>query len=283
MKKFLLFVTVIGLFTACNTEEMEKRIADLEKTNQALEQKSAEKDSVLKAFDETFTSITRNLAMIRQSEESIRLESQDVELSGDQREAIEREIQDINTLLESNKEQIKSLSGTISKYKGEVGNYKNMLAGLEKEINAKDEEISELKKNLVAANFTIDILNKMNEELANEIRSKQSQLETMTDESHTAYYVVGTFKELKEKGIAERAGILAGKKMQDGFNKEDFVSIDTRTLTAIQISSTSAEVISNHPADSYHFVGDSAEDYRLEILSPKEFWKASNYLVIQIK
>lgn len=283
MKKFLLFMTVIGLFTACNTEEMEKRIADLEQTNQALEQKSAEKDSVLRAFDETFTSITRNLAMIRQSEESIRLESQDVELSGDQREAIEREIQDINTLLESNKEQIKSLSSTISKYKGEVGNYKNMLAGLEKEINAKDEEISELKKNLVAANFTIDILNKMNEELANEIRSKQNQLETITDETNTAYYVVGTFKELKEKGIAERAGILAGKKMQEGFNKEDFVSIDTRTLTAIQISSTNAEVISNHPAESFQFVGDSAEDYRLEILDPAAFWKASNYLVIQIK
>lgn len=283
MKKFLLFIAVIGLFTACKTDEMEKRIADLEQTNQALEQKSAEKDSVLKAFDETFTSITRNLAMIRQSEESIRLESQDVELSEDQRQAIEREIQDINALLESNKEQIKSLSGTISKYKGEVGNYKNMLAGLEKEINAKDEEISELKKNLVAANFTIDILNKMNEELANEIRSKQSQLETMTDETNTAYYVVGTFKELKEKGIAERAGILAGKKMQEGFNKEDFVSIDRSTLTAIQISSMNAEIISNHPADSYAFVGESEEDYRLEIEDPEAFWKASNYLVIQIK
>lgn len=283
MKYFILLSVFAGLLFSCENPEQDQRIAELEAANEELKQQSAEKDSVLNAFDETFSSISRNLAMIRESEESIRLESKDVELSGDQREAIEREIQDINALLESNKEQIKNLNATISRYKGEVGNYKNMISSLEKQIDAKDEEIGELKKNLVAANFTIDILNKMNEELAEEIRSKQGRIEEMTDDANTVYYVIGTFSELKEMGIAERAGILAGKKVQEGFDKSDFVSIDRREVKTIQLSSAKAEILSNHPPESYSLEGESDEDYKLVISDVNEFWSVTNYLVVQIK
>lgn len=283
MKRIFSFLLLSAALVGCNTAELEERIAELENQNTELARETAEKDSVLQAFDETFAMITRNLAMIRESEESIRLESQDIELTTDQRAAIEQEIQDINALLQANQDEISALNETISRYQGEVGRYKNLVAGLEEQIASKNEEIEELKQNLVAANFTIDILNKMNEELANEIRAKQGRIEAMTDAANEVYYVVGTFKELKEKEIAERAGILAGKKLQEGFNREDFIAIDRRQVREIQLSSTNADVISNHPEDSYEFQGESDEEYKLVILNPDEFWSATNYLVIQIK
>ncbi len=287
MKYLLSFFLLAGLFFSCEQfdgsgTEKDERIAELEASNEELARESAEKDSVLRAFDETFATISRNLAMIRESEETIRMESGDVQLSVDQREAIEAEIQDINALLQANREQISELNATISRFHEEVGRFKNLVAGLEAQIAAKDEEIAELKKNLVAANFTIDILNKMNEELANEIRTNQGTIQTITDDANMAYYVIGTFKELKEKGIAERAGILAGKQVQQDFVREDFVSIDRREMREINLNSMKAEVLSNHPSGSYEFVGESDEDYKLVINDPAEFWSITRYLVIQI-
>jgi len=287
MKYLLTFFLLAGLFFSCEQfdgsgTEKDERIAELEASNEELARESAEKDSVLRAFDETFATISRNLAMIRESEETIRMESGDVQLSVDQREAIEAEIQDINALLQANREQISELNATISRFHEEVGRFKNLVAGLEAQIAAKDEEIAELKKNLVAANFTIDILNKMNEELANEIRTNQGTIQTITDDANMAYYVIGTFKERKEKGIAERAGILAGKQVQQDFVREDFVSIDRREMREINLNSMKAEVLSNHPSGSYEFVGESDEDYKLVINDPAEFWSITRYLVIQI-
>lgn len=283
MKKLFYLVMITALFASCETAENEQRIADLEKENQQLVKETAEKDSVLQAFDETFSMITRNLAMIREGEESIRLESGDVKMTVDQRAAIESEIQDINALLQSNREQVQNLNSTIAKYQGDAKRYQNLIAGLEDQITSKDREIEDLKQNLVAANFTIDILNKMNEELAEEIRTSQGKIERMTEQSNEVYYVIGTFSELKEKGIAERAGILAGKKMRQDFNREDFIEIDRREVMEISISSSDADILSPHPPESYEFHGEEEDDYRLVITDIEEFWSTTSYLIIQIK
>jgi len=283
MRRISLLFGLIALLASCSTAEMEQRIADLESSNALLAAEAANKDSVLQAFDETFSVISRNLAMIRESEESIRLENKDVELNVNQRDAIVSEIQDINALLQSNREQIKKLTKSVEKYQGEVGKYKTLIASLEKQIADKDAEIEDLKKNLVAANFTIDILNKMNTELATEIQNKQGQIEEMTDADNTAYYVIGSYKELKEKGIAEKAGaILAGKKVKQDFNKKDFVKIDIREVTEIKMSSNKVEVLSNHPSGSYEFKGEG-DDYRLVITKSSEFWSVTKYLVVRLK
>lgn len=283
MKKLFYLVMITALFASCENAENEQRISELEKQNEQLAQESAEKDSVLQAFDETFSMITRNLSMIREGEESIRLESGDVKLTEDNRAAIEAEIQDINALLQSNREQVEKLNSTIAKYQGDTKRYKNLIAGLEDQIASKDREIEDLKQNLVAANFTIDILNKMNEELAEEIRTSQGKIERMTEESNTVYYVIGTFSELKEKGIAERAGILAGKKMRQDFNRDDFIAIDRREISQISISSSNADILSPHPSESYEFHGEEEDDYRLVITDVEEFWSTTSYLIIQIK
>lgn len=283
MKKLFYLVMITALFASCENAENEQRISELEKQNEQLAQESAEKDSVLQAFDETFSMITRNLSMIREGEESIRLESGDVQLTEDNRAAIEAEIQDINALLQSNREQVEELNSTIARYQGDTKRYKNLIAGLEDQIASKDREIEDLKQNLVAANFTIDILNKMNEELAEEIRTSQGKIERMTEESNTVYYVIGTFSELKEKGIAERAGILAGKKMRQDFNREDFIAIDRTEVDEISISSSDADILSPHPPESYEFHGEEEDNYRLVITNVEEFWSTTSYLIIQIK
>lgn len=283
MKNLLSLGLLLALLASCNTQELEQRIEQLEHEKTRLEMESANKDSVLVAFDESFATISRNLAMIRESEETIRLESKNIELSTDQRAAIEAEIQDINALLQANKEQIAQLNKTVSNYKGEVGRYKNIVDGLERQILEKDKQIEDLKQNLVAANFTIDILNKMNEELAAEIRKTQTNLDQLTTTTNEVYYVIGTFKELKELDIAERAGLIAGKKMRQDFNRDDFVTIDKREVTEINLSSKKAELLSPHPSESYTFEGETDEDHKLVITNPELFWSTTSYLIVQIK
>lgn len=283
MKNLLPLGLLVAMLASCNTQELEQRIEQLEHEKTRLEMESAHKDSVLVAFDESFATISRNLAMIRESEETIRLESKNIELSTDQRAAIEAEIQDINALLQANKEQIAQLNKTVSNYKGEVGRYKNIIDGLERQIVEKDKQIEDLKQNLIAANFTIDILNRMNEELAEEIRKTQTNLDQLTTQSNEVYYVIGTFKELKELDIAERAGLIAGKKMRQDFNRDDFIAIDKREVTEINLSSKKAELLSAHPSEAYKFEGETDEDHKLVITNPELFWSTTSYLIVQIK
>lgn len=286
MKNLLSFLLISVIIVSCEspeTPEKDEQIVLLEAHNSQLQREAAEKDSVLYDFVETFATINRNLALIRESEETIRIDSRSTELSGDQRESIEMEIQNINALLQANREKIQVLNETVSRYQGDVGNFKSLIAGLEEQLATKDAEIVTLKKNLVAANFTIDILNKMNEELANEIRMNEGMLKTMSDDANTVYFVVGTFQELKEKGIAERGGILAGKQVQQDFIRDEFVNIDKREITEINLSSMNATILSNHPAHAYSFEGDSAENYQLVINDVDEFWSITSYLIIEIK
>ncbi len=286
MKNLLSFLLISVIIVSCEspeTPEKDEQIVLLEAHNSQLQREAAEKDSVLYDFVETLATINRNLALIRESEETIRIDSRSTELSGDQRESIEMEIQNINALLQANREKIQVLNETVSRYQGDVGNFKSLIAGLEEQLATKDAEIVTLKKNLVAANFTIDILNKMNEELANEIRMNEGMLKTMSDDANTVYFVVGTFQELKEKGIAERGGILAGKQVQQDFIRDEFVNIDKREITEINLSSMNATILSNHPAHAYSFEGDSAENYQLVINDVDEFWSITSYLIIEIK
>ncbi len=282
---FHLFIILFVLSSAaCTNKEQEAELQDLREQNQELNTRLSDRDSTLKLFEDGFTTIQRNLALISEREKSISLSSGELKHGEDAREEITKDIQAINNLLDENKNTIENLNSELSRYGSQSAGFKKMIDQLNRDINGKEQEINYLKENLTAANFTIEILNEMldSAEFRNEIQADMIQIQTSA--LNKGYYAIGTFKELQENGVVEKQGDIIGiagtKQLKDDFNKDYFEEIDITRVRSIPLNAKKVQVITTHPPESYEIVGD--DEKTLKILDPNRFWDVSKFLVVVI-
>ena len=282
MKRILLILMAGVLITACTDKEKVKRLED---ANQNLKTELASKDSTLTAFEESFITISQNLSLISQREKEIAMNREDLKDGRDTREEITKDIQAINSLLDENKRTINNLNKELEKYGAESSRMKNLIDQLNTDIQTKEQEISYLKENLTAANFTIEILNEMldSADFRNEIQADLIQLQA--NELNRGYFAIGTFKELKENGVVEKEGAVIGlggsKQLKDDFNKEYFAQVDITRTRMIPLNAKKVRLVTTHPSESY--VIEGGDEKVLKILKPMEFWSANKYLVVMIE
>jgi len=284
MKNVAFILLVFAALSSCESPEAETELESLRMKNDSLENQLVMKDSTMKLFEESFTVIQQNLSLISDREKSISLNAGELRAGEDTREEITRDIQAINNLLEENKSTISRLNNKLSNYGSEVTGFKKLISQLNEDIETKEEEVSYLKENLTAANFTIEILNEMldSAEFRNEIQADLIQMQS--DEITTAYYAVGTFKELEEAGVIEKKGDIIGiagtKQLKDNFNKDFFARIDLTRTRSIPLNAKKVNIITTHPSETYDLEGE--DEKTLKILEPMRFWEASKYLVVII-
>ncbi len=282
IKQILIILFTAALLFSCKSEEQEQEIQRLKSENQSITKELNTKDSTLKLFEESFTTIQRNLGLISEREKQIAINSGELRQGEDSREEITRDIQAINNLLQENKSTIDNLKKQMNKSGAETAGFKKLIDQLSTDIESKEEQITYLKENLTAANFTIEILNEMldSAEFRNEIQNEIISLQS--NQLSTAYYAIGTFKDLKENGVLEKDGSFIGlggsKQLKSDFNKEFFAQIDITKMMSIPTNSDDPKLITSHPQDSYTMEGEEAKV--LKIVKPIEFWSTSKYLVI---
>jgi len=282
MKKLAVYFSTVILLMSCMGPGSQEE--SLRQENDSLQQQLAMKDSTMKLFEESFTTIQQNLSLISEREKSISLSAGDLQAGEDTREEITKDIQAINNLLEENKNTIDRLNTKLVAYGNEVSGFKKLVDQLNRDIETKEEEIYYLKENLTAANFTIEILNEMldSAEFRNEIQADLIQMQS--DELTTAYYVVGTFKELQEAGVVEKKGDIIGiagsKQLKDDFNKDLFMKIDLTRTRSIPLNSKKAQIVTPHPGETFEIEGE--DEKVLNIIEPMRFWETSKYLVVII-
>ncbi len=283
IKKMLLIVFIGATIASCTNEETEQELANLREENKTLSQEVTAKDSTLKLFEESFTTIQRNLGLISEREKEIAINRELTETT-ESRDEITKDIQAINNLLQSNKSTIDNLKSRVSKYGTQTAGFKKMIDQLSSDIESKEGEITYLKENLTAANFTIEILNEMldSAEFRNEIQS--TVISMQTSELNTGYYAIGTFKELKDSGVLEKDGTVIGlggtKQLKDDFNKDFFAKVDITKFTSLPLNAKEVKLVTMHPVGTYQLEGE--DEKTLKITKPIEFWSTSKYLVVEI-
>jgi hypothetical protein len=104
---------------------------------------------------------------------------------------------------------------------------------------------------------------------------------------NTAYYCVGTYKELRDNKVLNKEGGFLGlgkkKTLNADFNKDYFTQIDITKVKTIPVNGKNAKLVTNHPSASYKLEVDSKKRAKsLTITDEEEFWKSSKYLVISI-
>ncbi len=278
------------VFVSCNEEEL-KEIERLNSENKELQESAAEKDSVMAIMLGTLQIIEENLTEIRGRQNTIDLRTSSGEKSGSSKERILDDIAYINGLLADNQQNLEELQKQLNRAKASSRSNKKKLnkaldqiTQMEMIINQLIEqneqrnlEIDALKEELIAMNYELD---KISMAYAKGLQVNEEQKEQL----NTAYYAIGTFKELKNADILTRKGSFIGlggaKALVEDFNKEQFIEIDVKEVTEILIGSKKAQLATSHSDESYSFEEVDGMVTKLLILDSKEFWAVSKFCVI---
>lgn len=266
-------------FTSCGDKEKEANpLADsLQSVNGDLNGKLSEKEAAMQEFISSFNEIQENLNAIKEKEKIVSNASSqgDVKSKEDQ---IKEDIQAIYDLMSKNKNRISSLSKKLKNSNLRLEGLEKMIENLQNSINLKDNEIADLKTKMEGLNIELSNLTTNYQEVEQEVVAK-------TEEINTAYYAIGTSKELKEKNVISKEGGFIGigktTKVKEDFNKEYFTKVNIEQTASINIGAKKMKIITTHPSGSYKVVGEKPVE-KIEIINAKEFWSASKYLVIII-
>lgn len=286
MKKYLLLL-MIPFFFACG-REAKKQAAELQAYNDSLMTQTLQKDQAINDFIASINEIQWTLDTIKTKENIISVSSsQGGELRVSAKEQIISDIQTIYSLMQKNRQTIETLQRKMKNSGMQLEELQKLVDRLNNDLVRKSAEIEELREKLAQMNIVIDEANLKINDLTQTVETQTSKISTQseiiekqTNEMNTAYYIIGTSKELKEKGII-KGGLGSKKEVLDDFNKSDFTTIDIRKTTEIPILSKKAEVISTHPTNSYQYVAaDKKMVQSIKITDPKSFWSVTRYLVI---
>lgn len=284
MKKYLLIIPGFMLAFGCHNYKAD--VDKLQGEKKEMAQSATYKDSAITEFMKEFNQVEENLAAIEKKQTTIAKNSRNGELQARQVDRINDNIRGISDLMKENKEMIASLQKRLKGSGAKLAQFEKMVAGLNDQLVQKDKQLAEMNDRLTALNTQVDKLNTDLTAKTSESEERGKTIEDQTTKLHTAYYTTGTWKELRDKQILEKEGGVLGlgskKVLKPDFNNKAFTSIDVTKVQTIPLSSTGAQIVTNHPSDSYtvEIKGDQVSDLR--ILDPEKFWATSKYLVVVV-
>ena len=286
---YVLLIPVLLLASGCN----QKKIDRLQAQNDSLRAVGGDKDSNISEFVATFNEIEANLDSIKQVEQVIDKSAKAGEVKGSRKEQIKSDIKYIYDLQQKNRKMVADLSAKLSKSGKHAAQLQKMIDNLNASISEKDVQIAQMTDELGKLNIQVKDLNVKVTDLNTNVDNlsadntlKQADIDAKTIALNTAYYVIGTNRELKDKKIITGEGGFIGigrtKDIMADLNMADFIKVDITTVNEIPVMKKKINIITSHPANSYKLEGDKTVD-KLVILDAAAFWSLSKVLVISAK
>lgn len=282
MKNILMMVMCLMALASCKQEKVAPALpqnSQVDSLSRIIEQKDNEINDMMELFNE----VEEGFRLISEAENRVNLVKNGE--GADKAQRIRENIQFIQQRLSQNRELIAKLRQQLRESSIKGDQLKRTLDNLVKQLEEKDGQLRDLRAQLDAKDIhiaeldqTISDLHQDVDNLKGESQQKSNTINTQDKQLHTAWFVFGTKKELKEQGILD-----GGKVLQGNFNKNYFTKIDIRVEKEIKLYSKSAKLLTMHPSSSYTLARDSKYQYVLRINNPQIFWSTSKYLVIQVK
>jgi len=290
MKK-LLFVLSVMVFVSCG--QHKKELARMQAKQDSIAQLGVQKDNSILEYITAMNEIQSNLDSIKTIEKIVSVQTAPgTELKAEAKKRIVEDIVQINSLLQKNKDLMKSLQGKLRNSNLKIVELEKMIEMLNKQVGDKDAEVAVLKQELEGLHLNVAGLNQKIETITKEseqtIKEKNSAIDAQTVELNTAFYGFGTKKELEAKGVIEKEGGVLGMgktlKLKKDFNREFFMKIDIREFSQLPLNTKKAKLVTYHPDGSYHMVMTDKKTVESVVIDkPEEFWKASKYMLIVVE
>jgi len=278
MRSTSIGVLAVGiLFTACQGDptqsEPYQQLQDDQKRTEAIVQA---KDSSINELFGTINRISGNLRTILAKQGRLGDATGGPEMGKDMEQRVMDDLRGIDSLLEENKTLIARLRKEAKAGEGRMAELARTVEDLERSITEKDAEIGSLKEQLASTNSSLASLIEM-------YRDKEQLANLQRAELNTAWYAVGSQRELRDNGVLTKEGGVAGlggvnKLNAAGLNQDYFKQVDITRDMEIPINGKKPRVVTSHPEGSYRMeAGD-----KLVITDAPKFWSLSRHLVVVV-
>ena len=290
MKKILLVLSlalVSVAFTACNQKELDNSRATIDSLQGVVDAK----DNEINELFDMLNDIEENLSAINAKYTSVQeMRRNNTEGSFNHKNEIVSQMKSIESMVADNKQKIANLNAKVSNLTKKNADLQAYITRLEERSQAQENQIAELLTELENNKVVIKGLNKNVSELTASNQQKDEYIAQQMADANRAYYVVGSYSELKAAGVVNKTGGFIGIGRKQGtvadMNTEIFNEIDRTKMTTIPVGKKKPQLITQHPENSYEFVADEedgAVTAYIRILNPTQFWKYTDYLVISTK
>lgn len=267
-----------ALLAACTQDPKESpQFQQLAEDNDRTRAEVAAKDSMINDLFGTVNRISENLRIIRTKQGQLGegdggSEGMNVE------ERIMGDIESIDGLMAENRALIERLRKQSKASANSLAELQRTVDDLDRSVTEKDEEIAVVKEQLASSNSSLATLIEM-------YRDKSQLADLQRNELNTAYYAVGTAKELRENGVLTKEGGVIGIGGVDKLNTSDlakgyFTRVDITSANSIPVVADKAKLATAHPEGSYRFEEGGA---KLVITDANAFWSISKYLVVVVE
>jgi len=282
MKKLTVLAVCALAIAGCKNEAPKQDLAAIQMRD-SLNQIIAQKDNEINDMISTFSDIEDGFREITDAQNRVTLAQQGEGTNSAKR--IKENMQFIQQTMRQNKELINKLKQQLreSSFKGDQ--LKKLIENMQKQMEEKEAQMQALreeldKKDIHIAELDETVANLTNDvnQLTEETTQKSQTISAQDKDLHTAWFVFGTKKELKEQRILDD-----GEVLRSNFNKDYFTKIDYRIDKEIKFYSKSAKMLTAHPSSSYTLQRDANKQYVLRITNPDLFWSTSKYLVVEVK
>lgn len=284
-------VSLMFIFQGCFlNQEKELSANDLKQKLDSLENLKESLENEVNGYFSTIEEIEKNIDKVKELKGFISIGSVDGDVEGLTKNNLEEEFSQIVDILKKNQQEVESLRKKLSNSVFRISYLEEVLSKLSAENRQQLENIEHLnqelqKKNELIVQQEVEIkgLSADVRALVDENLEHQQIIQQQDLELHTAWYVFGTYKELKKQQILSRGGWLSAPTViENTLNKDYFIQIDVRTTTEIPFYSDKAKIRTTHTKSSYTLKKDDNGLFVLQIKNPEEFWAVSKFLVVEI-
>jgi flagellar biosynthesis chaperone FliJ len=293
MKKIIFAAAVMMALSACNQAELDRSNGKNDSLSTVIKQREKdldERETSLNEFINSFNEVERNLdcVAVRQKIVYSASESKAGDLKASQKDRINRHIEAINNLMDENRKTIAGLKKNLKTSRNKNKKLEASIATLTDRLAQKEQELNELNEKLNSLNAQLAQLQTKFDTLTAENGRQSQDITEKTTALHTAYYIVGKAKDLREAKIIDKKGGLLGigktDRLNDGFDKSKFTRIDYTETSSIPVYSDKVKIVTNHPPDSYRLekIGNDKDKVsNLVITDAEKFWSVSKFLVVE--
>ena len=281
----------LAILPACQrSNKLEAEAMRQDSINAALQDSintaNAEKDSLMQLMGD----IADGMQQIKELEDIVSVKNLNGE-TPDRKKQLRDDIVLIQQSINKHKARLAELEKRLkqstnynSQMQKSIENLKMQLEDQQKTINGLTEQLAAAHIQIKNLNQSVDSLNTVNKAVVKEKEAAQEESKQLTSEVNnlnTCYYVIGSKKELKAHKIMESGFLRKTKILQGDFEMSYFTKADRRTLSEIPLHSDKAQLMTNHPSDSYEIL-EQGNMKTLHILNPARFWEKSNFLVVKV-
>jgi hypothetical protein len=278
-------ILLAGLAWGCNTrtEELEKQNAVLQKQNKELAQSMTSQDEYIDDVVTAINEVYQDIETARASEKNLITESKGIEGTKTQskeeiRKELIRKIEVVNGSIQENYKKINDLEKKLSSSKKQYAALQRTVEGLRKTLEEREASIIALEMRVKGLEGEVAAKTE-------QVRQRDLVIEAQKKEMATVYYVIGTKKELEEKGIVkDEGGFLWGlvgstTTLAPNFDLSYFTPIDKARQTTFRIDRPVREILPKRAQEYYSQAKQESGGTVLTIADREHFWK-DKFLVI---